>query len=119
VNKAAVLVALVSKTTHVRNGDTQPTPLRNHSLDAGAAWASLAFQATHIGWRTRAIGGFNRELAPSVLGVPDGYRVEILIAIGKQGEKSTLPEDFQEREQPTPRHKVQQFVSEGTFNFFD
>lgn len=117
VNKAAVLVALVSKKTHVRTGDTQPSPLRNHSLDAGAAWTNLSLQAFQSGWRTRAIGGFNRERAPEVLGVPDGYQVEILIAIGKQAEKSSLPEDFQDREQPTPRRRVEQFVTEGRFNF--
>jgi nitroreductase len=117
VNKAAVLIALVSKKTHVRQGDTSPSPLKNHSLDAGAAWASLAFQAYEAGWRTRAIGGFNRERAPEVLGVPEGYQVEILIAVGKQADKSVLPEDFHEREQPTPRKPLEKFVAEGKFSF--
>ena len=117
VKRAAVLIALVSKTTHVRNGDTSPSPLKNHSLDAGAAWASLAFQAFESGWRTRAIGGFNRERALEVLDVPQGYHVEILIAVGKQADKSVLPEDFHEREQPTPRRSVEQFVTEGKFSF--
>ena len=117
VNRAAVLIALVSKKTHVRQGDTTPSPLRNHSLDAGAAWASLAFQAYGSGWRTRAIGGFNRDRAPEVLGVPEGYQVEILIAVGKQADKSVLPEDFHEREQPTPRRPLEKFIAEGKFSF--
>jgi len=117
VNRAAVLIALVSKKTHVRPGETAASPLKNHSLDAGAAWASLAFQAYQLGWRTRAIGGFNRDAAPEVLGVPEGYQVEILIAVGKQADKSVLPEDFHEREQPTPRKPVEKFVAEGKFSF--
>lgn len=117
VNRAAVLIALVSKKTHVRQGETAPSPLKNHSLDAGAAWASLAFQAHQSGWRTRAIGGFNREVAPEVLGVPEGFQVEILIAVGKQADKSVLPEDFHEREQPTLRRPVERFIAEGIFNF--
>lgn len=117
VNRAAVLIALVSKKTHVRPGETAASPLKNHSLDAGAAWASLAFQAYQLGWRTRAIGGFNRDAAPEVLGVPEGYQVEILIAVGKQADKSVLPEDFHEREQPTPRKPVEKFIAEGKFSF--
>lgn len=116
-SRAGVLVALLSKKTHVRNGDTEPTPLRNHSLDAGAAWASLAFQAVHVGLATHAIGGFDRDNAPSVLGVPEGFQVEILIAIGKQGERADLPEDIQGREQPAPRKPLASFYAEGQFNF--
>lgn len=117
VSRAAALIVLVSKKTHVRPGETAPSPLKNHSLDAGAAWASLAFQAYQLGWRTRAIGGFNRDAAPAALGVPEGYQVEILIAVGKQADKSVLPEDFHEREQPTPRKPIEKFIAEGTFSF--
>lgn len=116
-SRAGVLVALLSKKTHVRIDDTEPTPLRNHSLDAGAAWASLAFQAVHIGLATHAIGGFDRDNAPSVLRVPEGFQVEILIVIGKQGERADLPEDIQGREQPTPRKPLASFYAEGQFNF--
>ncbi len=116
-SRASVLVALISKTTHIRNGDTEPTPLRNHSLDAGAAWASLAFQAVHTGLVTHAIGGFDREKARVELGIPEGFHIEILIAIGKQAERASLPEDIQTREQPTPRKPLSYFVAEGQFGF--
>ncbi len=115
--KAGVIVALVSKTTHVRNGETSPTPLRNHSLDAGAAWTNLALQAVHSGLATHAIGGFDREKARDILNIPQGFHVEILIAIGKQAAKNTLPEDIQAREHPTPRKPLMYFVAEGDFNF--
>jgi nitroreductase len=116
-SRASALVVLVSKTTNVRNGDTQPTPLRNHSLDAGAAWVSLALQAAHIGLITHAIGGFDRERARVELGIPEGFHIEILIAVGKQGDRNLLPEEIQAREQPTPRKPLRSLVAEGQFDF--
>jgi nitroreductase len=116
---ASVLVVLVSKTTHVRSGDTEPSHLRNHSFDSGAAWANLALQALHSGWRTHAIGGFNRERAHEVLGVPEGYSVEVAIAIGRQAEHASLPPDLQEREHPNQRKPIGKFVAEGRFAFTD
>lgn len=114
---ASALVVLVSKTTHVRNGDTEPSPLRNHSFDSGAAWANLALQALHSGWRTHAIGGFNRDKARDALSVPQGYSVEVAIAIGRQAEHTSLPPDLQDREQPNQRKPVGKFVAEGRFAF--
>ena len=115
--KAGALVALVSKKTHLRQGDTEPSALRNHSLDAGAAWASLAFQAVHAGLSTHAIGGFDREKARQILGVPDDYHIEILIAVGKRAGLETLDADLHERERPTPRRPLKDFLAEGVFQF--
>lgn len=117
--KASALVVLVSRTTHTRPGDTEPSPLRSHSFDAGAAWASLSFQATRAGWHTHAIGGFDRDKAREVLGVPEGYSVEVAIAIGRQGDRNTLPADLQEREQPNQRKPLDTLVAEGHFVFAD
>lgn len=114
---ASALVVLVSKTTHVRKGADEATPLRSHALDAGAAWASLAFQAEHAGWRTHAIGGFDRSRAVEALGIPEGYHVNVAIAIGKQAERSSLPDDLQGREQPNERKPLRDIVAEGRFNF--
>ena len=114
---AAALVVLVSKTTHLRPGADAPTPLRNHSLDSGAAWLSLALQAEKQGWRTHAIGGFDRDGASKLLAIPDGYAVEIAIAIGKQATPDTLPEDLRLREQPTQRVPLEHIVAEGKFSF--
>ncbi|WP_234406319.1 nitroreductase family protein [Methylobacillus glycogenes] len=70
-SNAGALLLLLSKTSHVRAGDTEPSPLRNHSLDAGAAWASLSLQAVHDGLITHAIGGFDREKARELLQIPE------------------------------------------------
>lgn len=118
-HKTAALIVLVSKTTNLRKGASEPTPLRNHSLDAGAAWANLALQAEFLGWKTHAIGGFDKEKAREQLNIPNGYHVEVAIAIGKQGDLSHLDEEFHERENPSPRNPVSAFVAEGAFQFAD
>lgn len=115
--RAGALIVLLSKKVHLRQGETQPTPFRTHSLDSGAAWASLAFQATYAGLRTRAIGGFDRERAREALNVPADYNVEIAIAVGKQADINSLSEEFREREHPTPRKPLGALVSKGTFIF--
>jgi nitroreductase len=116
---ASVLLVLVSRTTQLRPGDTEASPLRSHSFDSGAAWAHLSLQALHSGWRTHAMGGFNRDKAREVLGVPEGYSVEVAIAVGRQAERGSLPPDLQERELPSQRRPVGQFVAEGRFDFQD
>jgi nitroreductase len=116
-DKASALVVLLSKTHQLRAGDTEPAPLRTHSLDAGAAWASLAFQAERGGWRTHAMGGFDRAAASGVLGVPDGYHIEIVIAVGRQGDAAALPTELQAREQPNARRPLTELVAEGRFAF--
>lgn len=115
--RASALIILLSKTQHLRPGNDQPTPLFSHTLDAGAAWAHLALQAEHSGWRSHAIGGFDRDRARQLLGVPDDYKVEIAIAIGRQADRHYLPVELQEREKPSPRHPVQALVAEGRFAF--
>lgn len=115
--QASVLILLLSKTSHLRPGASAATPLRNHSLDAGAAWAHLALQAEHAGWCSHAIGGFDRDKARALLGVPADYQVEIAIAIGKQAERDRLPIELQAREQPTPRDPLSGLVAEGRFSF--
>lgn len=115
--KAAALAVLVSKTTHLRRDAAGPTPLRSHSLDAGAAWVSLAFQAELSGWRAHAIGGFDREQARSVLGVPGDFHVEVAIAIGRQADPQSLPEDLRQREAPNQRLPLNEIVAQGRFAF--
>jgi len=111
---AAALVVLVSKKI-TTNREGASVPSRSHSFDTGAAWQNLALQAHLLGWRTRAIGGYNREQARIALRVPEDYALEAAVAIGKPGDKSLLPADMQERELPNGRHPLQDLVIEGGF----
>jgi nitroreductase len=112
---AGALVVLVSKTTLLRPGSSEPTPARFHTFDAGAAWANLALQASLLGWSTRAIGGFDHETARKELNVPDDFAVEIAIAIGRPGEKTLLPEEFQALESPNQRRPIAESIIGARF----
>jgi nitroreductase len=112
---AAALMILVSKTTMPARGGGKERPSWSHSFDAGAAWGCLALQAQRSGWAAHGMAGFDKERAVSELGVPEGYRVEAAIAIGRPGDKALLPESLQAREQPSDRVPLAQLVGEGHF----
>lgn len=112
---AAVLIVAVSARTFVRPGTTEVIVARTHSFDTGAAWAHLALQASKLGWHAHGIGGFDVDRTRSELKVPDGYEVEIAIAVGRQGDKSLLPETFHKGETPSGRRPLAETAFEGTF----
>ena len=109
----AVLMVLVSKETMVPRGEEVPS--HSHSLDAGSAWQNLSLQATRLGWHTHGMVGLDMKRAAAELGVPAGYRVEMAIVIGKQGDRATLSEPYAGMEQPNGRNRVESFAFEGAF----
>ena len=108
---AALLVVVVSCETFERNGEPAPT----HSYDAGAAWQNLALQGSLSGLVVHGMAGFDYQAARSQLGVPAGYRVEAMIAIGKPGRREDLDERLRDRELPSDRKPVREFTFEGGF----
>ena len=62
------------------------------------------------------MAGFDQELTRQVLKIPDGYALHAAVAIGKLGDKSTLPEYLQGREVPSPRRPLSEWGSEGDFS---
>ncbi|MFG1296906.1 nitroreductase family protein [Xanthobacter variabilis] len=112
---AAVLIIALSARTFVRPGTTEAQPARNHSFDTGAAWGSLALQATKLGWHAHGIGGFEVERTRTELKVPDDYEIEAAIAIGRHGDKSILPESFHKGESPNGRRPIAETAFEGAF----
>ena len=108
---AAVLLVVLSRTTM----GPENRPNHAHSFDAGAAWYALSLQANAQGWHTHAMVGFDMKRAAAELRVPDDYRVEAAIAIGRIGDKASLPEHLQARETPNQREKVEAFAFEGGF----
>jgi len=112
---AAALVILVSKTTLLPRGADKEVPSYTHSLDAGAAWANLALQATRSGWAAHGMAGFDVPRTARELSVPSDYRVEAAIAIGRPGDKSLLPDALRAREQPSDRLGLSQLAWEGGF----
>ncbi|MEK5643049.1 nitroreductase [Paenibacillus rhizosphaerae] len=109
-SSAPVLIVVASDKLR-ENGD----PNGAHAFDAGAAWASLAIQATILGLHTHAIGGFDRNKARDILNVPDHIELHAVIALGYLGDKSVLPEAIQQREVPNDRRPLNELVFEGKF----
>lgn len=111
---AAALVIVTSKTKFDQPGKGE-TQLLTHSFDAGAAWSNFALQALLSGWHTHGMSGFDRDKARSLLGLPPEYGADAAIAIGRLGDRATLPEKLQEREVPSSRKPLSSIVSEGAF----
>lgn len=102
--KAPVLVLIVS--------DKEDA---SHAFDTGAAWGFMSLQAKKKGLITHAMTGFDKEKAREVLNVPEQFDIQALVAIGYQDKKELLPEQLQEREQPSTREPLSTFLHEGTF----
>jgi nitroreductase len=114
-HRAAALIFAISHRFR-RRSTGEVEAIYSHSFDAGAAWGYLALQAHRLGWAAHGMTGFDHERCYEALGVPkDEYRVEAAIAIGRQADKSVLPESYQARETPSDREPVSQLVFEGRF----
>lgn len=108
--RADVLVIIASKTTF----DANAKPSKTHSFDAGAAWQNMALQATFMdNIVTHPLEGFDYHNAAIVADVSDGYDVQAMVAIGRPGTITDLPEQLQEKEQPNDRKMMQDIVFEG------
>lgn len=113
--KASVLIVILSRTVMVPPGATDAVPAPTHSFDTGSAWGYMALQASISGWHAHGMAGFDKEKARTELNVPAEFAVETMVAIGKLGDKSILPEGLQARELPSPREPLSKLVFEGTF----
>ncbi|MGY3604855.1 MULTISPECIES: nitroreductase family protein [unclassified Bradyrhizobium] len=112
---AAALIYLVSSKEFTPPGKTASQFSRTHSFDSGAAWANFANQAALAGWAAHGMSGFDVDAARTTLGVPDGFAVEIAIAIGRKGDGAQLPPALLQREQPSNRAPLGEFVQQGVF----
>ena len=110
--QAGALLLMVSR-THSDDG----RPLRNHSYDTGAAWMSLALQASISGLACHGIGGFDPDKARRVLRVPEDFAVEAMAVLGHPGDVAALPEQIRAREKPSDRRAQELSACEGPFSF--
>jgi nitroreductase len=73
-------------------------------FDAGAAWMSLALQASNLGYYAHGMGGFDADKAQALLQLErTQYRVIAAFAIGVLADLATLPADQQAKEKPNQR----------------
>ena len=113
--EASALLVLVSNSLMRVPGAEREVPSHSHSLDAGAASANFALQATRMGWHAHGMVGFDRERAFAELRVPQGYRVEAAYALGRRGDPAQLPEPLRAREAPNGRRPLAEIALEGGF----
>lgn len=113
---ASVLVYLVSDSLPFTDKKTgEPAPSTTHSFDAGAAWVSLALQATRMGYHAHGMSGIQYELARVELGLPERYVLNAACVIGRIGDLAQLDEKLQAREHPSDRKPQGGFVHAGNF----
>ena len=107
--QASVLIAVLSRRTAPVKGSDAVRDNYNHSFDAGAAWVCLALQAASMGWAAHAMGGFDVPGAIAVLGVPEDYRMECMVAVGRPRDDPGSPAA------PKGRAPQTSFVRAGRF----
>lgn len=113
---ASVLVYILSDTLPFTDKATgEPKESSTHSFDAGAAWASLALQATRMGYHTHGMSGIQYELARATLRIPTRFALNAACAIGRRGDPAQLDEKQRAREFPSDRKKQSEFVFRGGF----
>lgn len=107
--RAGALILVISKKTFEHNGELA----RTHSFDTGAAWQNLALQGAQMSLVVHAMQGFDEAKAASDLELSDDYQVEILIAVGRPGDRSVLGDDLAKKEEPNSRKSIEDFAFEG------
>src|SRR6185295_4033878 len=93
----------------------EPAPSTTHSFDAGAAWVSLALQATRMGYHAHGMSGIQYELARAELGIPERYTLNAACVIGRIGDPALLDDKLRARETPSDRKPLADFVFRGGF----
>ena len=109
---ALVFAASATISHSPRSGAEHPLP--THSLDTGAACACMALQALKLGWHVHGMAGFDHARARVELHIPAHVALEAAFAIGRIGDRSSLPEELQSREVPSDRLPLEQIVFEST-----
>src|SRR5690349_18018249 len=104
--RAAMLTVILAHRVFERNG--KPNPV--HLFDCGNAFENLALQGTAMGLVVHGMQGFDFEKARSVLRVPEDYAVVAMFAVGRPGDPALLPEPLREREVPSGRKPVKEFI---------
>lgn len=113
--QAGALVFMISQTHTEATAERPSKPIATHSFDAGAAWMSLALQADLLGYRAHGMAGLDYDRARDELAVPEGFKVEMVLALGKPGRTEDLPDDLQAREKPSQRKPLESLAFEGRF----
>ena len=111
---AGVLIYLCSDTL-METKPGQISPSHTHSFDTGAAWASMALQATMLGYHAHGMAGVWWDKVREELKVPDRFRVDAACVIGRTGSLDVLDEKNRGREFPSDRRPIAESAFAGDF----
>ncbi len=114
-NRASVLIFIVSDSLIAMKPGADPGPSHTHSFDAGAAWALMALEATKLGYAAHGMAGVEWVQAQAELGVPERFRIDAAVAIGRKDDPSVLPEPLRAREFPSGRRPIGESAYAGNF----
>ena len=107
---APVLMFSVARLTFSRNDK----PNRHAYHDIGLATENLALQAVALGLVAHQMAGFDGAKAREVFAIPAGFEPVAAIAVGYQGNPTTLPEKMRQGElAPRERKPMADFVFTG------
>jgi nitroreductase len=110
---AAVLIFIVSDKMMGEGDDAKHS--HSHSFDAGAAWAQMALQSTALGYHAHGMTGVDFDQTRAKLGIPESFRLEAAVAIGRRDVPERLPESLRKREAPNGRKPVSEIAFDGDF----
>lgn len=110
---ASTLLYLFARKNFKKDGSIN----RHAPFDCGAAWMSIALQARKLGFYSHAMAGIKLDEVYKAFNLSEKeYECMCAIAIGFKAEKELLPEKLQERESPSPRAPISDFIKSGFGN---
>jgi nitroreductase len=107
----SVLIVAIAR----KNFEFNEKPARTNQFDAGAAWETLALEATFRGLATHGMQGFDYEKARKDLEIPENFDILAMIAVGRRAPREHLQPQLQEREYPSDRKPLKDIVMEAKF----
>ncbi|HSN93920.1 MAG TPA: nitroreductase family protein [Anaerolineaceae bacterium] len=106
--KAAALLVVVDQTVNAAG-----RPIGPHAFNVGLSVQNLLLQGWAMGILVHPMGGFSADAAKVSLNLPETWQPVVMIAIGNFGEVCELSEKNRNREFPSARKQLVEFVHEG------
>ena len=110
---ADTLVVVLTRNNFEHNNKPSITA----QFDTGASWMCLALEAHARNIVAHGMQGFNYAAIKEAFQIPDSYTINAMVAIGRPGNKDSLPPEMKEKEVPSDRKSLTSIVSRGVFSF--
>lgn len=85
-------------------------PNRWAAFDTGTAFGLLTLQAVSMGLHTHAMAGFDRVRIRELFQIEEALDPITVVAVGRYGDRQSLPEHLQEREFPQGRKPIDDMI---------